>query len=105
MEGCILAWNPRAERIYGWTEAEALKMNIRSLIPKSRREEELAVLKKLSQAEVLKPYRTQRLSKDGRIVEICLTVTSLVNEANEIYAISTIEREIKFENKKKEGYD
>ncbi len=37
MEGHILAWNPMAERMYGWTEAEALKMNISSLIPESQR--------------------------------------------------------------------
>ena len=105
LEGRILAWNPMAERIYGWTETEALKMNISNLIPESRREEELAVLKKLSRSEVLEPYRTQRLSKDGRIVEICLTVTPLVNEAKEVYAISSTEREVKLENKKKGGHD
>ena len=105
MEGRILAWNPMAERMYGWTEAEVLKMNISNLIPKSQRTKELAVLKKLSRAEVLEPYLTQRLSKDGRILKICLTVTSLLNEANEVYAISTTEREIKLENKKKEGHD
>jgi two-component system, chemotaxis family, CheB/CheR fusion protein len=105
MNGHILAWNPMAEMMYGWSEAEALKMNISNLVPESRSKEELVVLKKLSRAEVLKPYRTQRLSKDGRIVEICLTATSLVNEADEVYAISTTEREIKPENMKKEGYE
>ncbi|MDQ1251500.1 MAG: two-component system, chemotaxis family, CheB/CheR fusion protein, partial [Euryarchaeota archaeon] len=105
INGHILAWNPMAERMYGWSEAEALKMNISNLVPESRSKEELSVLKKLSRAEVLKPYRTQRLSKDGRIVEICLTATSLVNEADEVYAISTTEREIKPENMKKEGQE
>ena len=105
MEGHILAWNPKAEKLYGWSEAEALKMNIRSLIPESRKEKELTVLKKLSQAEVLEPYHTQRLRKDGRTVEICLTATALVNEADEVYAISTTEREIKSEDMKKEDHD
>jgi len=105
MEGHILAWNPRAEKIYGWSEAEALTMNIRSLIPASRKEEELATLKKLSRAEVLEPYRTQRLTKDGRIMEVGLNATSLVNEDDEVYAIATTEREIKSENTKKEVYD
>ncbi|RPJ65494.1 MAG: PAS domain S-box protein, partial [Alphaproteobacteria bacterium] len=105
MEGRILAWNPMAERMYGWSEAEALKMNINSLVPESLKAEELDVLKKLSHAEVLEPYRTQRLTKDSRNMEVWLTATSLVNEANVIYAISTIEREIKSENMKKEGHD
>ena len=87
MEGHILAWNPRAEKMYGWSEAEALKMNISSLIPASRKEGELATLKKLSHSEVMEPYRTQRLTRDGRIMDVWLTATSLVNEANEIYAI------------------
>ena len=95
LEGNILAWNPMAERIYGWSAAEALKMKMSSMIPEEQREEELAVLKKLSRAEVLKPYRTRRLTKEGRILNVCMTATSLVNEAGKVYGISTIEREIK----------
>ncbi|HEY3362628.1 MAG TPA: chemotaxis protein CheB [Methanosarcina sp.] len=105
LKGDILAWNPMAERMYGWSEDEALKMNIGSLVPESRKTEELKVLNKLSHDEVLEPYRTQRLTKDGKTIEIWLTATSLVNEANVIYAISTIEREIKSENMKNEGHD
>ncbi|MGB9133731.1 MAG: chemotaxis protein CheB [Methanosarcina sp.] len=105
MEGHILAWNPKAKKMYGWSEAEALKMNISSLVPASRKEGELAALKKLSHAEVLEPYRTQRLTKDGRIVEVGLTATSLVNEAGEVYAIATTERMIKSKNTNKEDHD
>jgi len=46
----------------------------------------------LGRSSVLEPYRTQRLAKDGRIVEIWLTATALVNEAGEVYAIATTER-------------
>ncbi|MDY9927173.1 chemotaxis protein CheB [Methanosarcina sp.] len=105
LEGHITAWNQGAERIYGWSEAEALTMNISSLIPESHKEKELATLKKLNNAAVLEPYRTQRLAKDGRIVEVWLTATSLVNEAGEVYAIATTELEINSGNKKKEGHD
>jgi len=91
--------------MYGWSEAEAQTMNVSSLIPESRKEEELATLKKLSHAEVLEPYRTQRLAKDGRIVEVWLTVTSLVNGVGEAYAIATTEREINSGNTKKEVHD
>ena len=97
LEGRILAWNPGAERMYGWSEAEALAMNIRDLIPEDRREEALAVLRQLSRAEVLEPYRMQRIAKDGRIVEVWLTATALVNESGEVYAIATTERKVQSE--------
>jgi two-component system CheB/CheR fusion protein len=93
MEGRILAWNSGAERIYGWSEAEALVMNIRDLIPESLREEALSMVRHLSLAEVLAPYRMQRVAKDGRIVEVWLTATALVNKAGKVYAIATTERE------------
>ena len=102
LEGHIMAWNPRAEKMYGWSEAEALKMNISSLIPENRKEDELDIVKKLSRAEVLEPYRTERLNKDGRIIKIWLTASSLVNETGEIYAILTTEREIKSRDVRKE---
>ncbi len=105
MEGHILAWNPKAEKIYGWSEDEALAMNIRSLVPEDRKEEELATLKKLSRAEVLEPYHTQRLTKDGRVVDVWLNATSLVNEAGEAYAIATTEREIKPEKWEKKDQE
>jgi two-component system CheB/CheR fusion protein len=105
LEGRILAWNPKAEKMYGWNEGEALKMNIRSLIPENRREGELDTVKRLSRSEVLEPYHTQRLKKDGQIVDIWLTASSLVNEVGEVYAISTTEREIKSTSREKEDND
>jgi len=105
LEGYILAWNPKAEKMYGWSEAEALTMNISSLVPENRKEEEMNTVKRLSRAEVLEPYRTQRFSKDGRIVDIWLTASSLANEAGEVYAIATTEREIKSGKKEEERHD
>ena len=80
--------------MYGWDEAEALAMNFHDLIPGGRREEELAQMRQLGQAEVLEPYRTQRIAKDGRIVEVQLTATALVNQSGKAYAIATTEREM-----------
>jgi two-component system CheB/CheR fusion protein len=94
LEGRILAWNPGAERMYGWNEAEALAMNIRDLVPEGQRQEALAVVRQQGQAGVLEPYRTQRIAKDGRIVEIWLTATALVNDSGDVYAIATTERKI-----------
>jgi two-component system CheB/CheR fusion protein len=98
LNGNILAWNPRAEHMYGWNEAEALKMNISCIVPEERRNEELETLKKLIKAETLKPYRTQRLSKDGGTIDVWLTASSLVDKNNKVYAIATTEREIKHQS-------
>ncbi len=94
LHGRILAWNPGAARMYGWSETDALAMNVRDLVPEGRREEELAVVRRLSRAEVLEPYRSQRLAKNGRIMDVTLTATALVNERGEVYALSTTERGI-----------
>ena len=92
LDGRILAWNPGAERMYGWSEAEALAMNVRDRIPEGLREEALAKAVQLSQAEILEPYRTRRIAKDGTVVEVAMISTALVNEAGQMYAIATTER-------------
>lgn len=92
MDGRILAWNNGAIRMYGWSEAEALTMNVSDRIPEKQRKKELSKLHELSQDEILKPYRTQRLTKQGDTVEIWMTATTLINENGKMYAIATTER-------------
>jgi two-component system CheB/CheR fusion protein len=90
--GKILAWNPSASRIYGWSETEALAMNIRDLMPETDREQALAAFRQQCQGGVLEPQRTQRIAKDGRTVQVSLIASELVNEDGETYAIATTER-------------
>jgi two-component system CheB/CheR fusion protein len=92
LDGRILAWNPAAVKLYGWSESEALEMNIRDLIPETLREEALATIQQLSRAENIEPYRTQRIAKDSTVVEVMITSTALVNETGRMYAIATTER-------------
>ncbi|MCX5998858.1 MAG: PAS domain-containing protein [Chloroflexi bacterium] len=80
-------------RMYGWSESEALAMNIREVTPKAIRGPESALMPKLAQATPVEPFPTQRLAKDGRTVDVWLTATALVNEAGEVYAVATTERE------------
>jgi PAS domain S-box-containing protein len=92
LDGNISAWNPGAVRMYGWSESEALSMNVRDRIPEDRREDAIARTLLLSRATILEPYLTQRMTKDGAIVEIWMTATALVNETGQMYAIATTER-------------
>lgn len=92
LDGRILAWNPGAVRMYGWSEAEALTMTVRERIPAALHAVELNKITQLSQAEIIEPYRTQRLMKDGAAVAVSVTATALMDEAGRMYAIATTER-------------
>ena len=94
LDGRILAWNPGAVRLYGWSETQALAMNVRDRIPAALRGQALATLTQLSKAKIIEPYRTQRLARDGAILEVSMVSTALVNEAGQMYAIATTERAI-----------
>ena len=92
LDGRILAWNPGAVRMYGWSEAEALEMNVRDQIPPALREAAMERVHQLSQSEILEPFRTQRITQNGTVVEVWMTATALLNEAGKMYAIATTER-------------
>jgi len=90
----ILAWNPGAARIYGWSESEALAMSARKRVPPGKAEKEFDMLKKITQDDKIEPFQTQRLTRDGRSLTVWLTASALINEAGEVYAISTTEKAV-----------
>jgi two-component system CheB/CheR fusion protein len=94
LEGRILAWNPAAEQMYGWSEAEALAMNIKDMIPASLRIDYINDIQKLVNSKIISPYTTQRVAKDGQIVQVQLTTTALLDKAGKTYAIATTERKL-----------
>jgi two-component system CheB/CheR fusion protein len=92
LEGRMIAWNPAAERLYGWSEAQALAMNARERIPGNLREGALEQLSRLSRAEVLQPYHTQRLTSGGSVLEVSIISSALLAPTGQMYAIATTER-------------
>lgn len=92
LDGSILAWNPAAVKIYGWTEAEALEMRVQNRIPESKKTEELEMLKKLAHSEIFEPYETQRIAKDGSVINVLLTASVLIDQDGHSYAVATTER-------------
>lgn len=101
-EDRILAWNPGAVKLYGWSESEALAMRICDIVPEGFIAKTSVELRQLSRIDMLKPYPSKRIAKDGRIVEVMLTASLLVNASGEPYAVSTTERAIlKAKNKRK----
>ena len=91
LTGRILAWNPGAVRLYGWSESEALQMSMSERIPEPLRAMTLSQLHQLSQAEILETYETQRLTKAGAVLTVWITATALINETGQVYAVATTE--------------
>ena len=92
LDGRILAFNPAAERSYGWPEAEALAMNIRALVPEPDRDLAVARVQSMASGSGLEPYAARRLARDGRVLDVWLTAAVLVTASGEPYAIATTER-------------
>jgi PAS domain S-box-containing protein len=93
-EGNIKFWNIGAKRIYGYTKTEALKMNIRQVAPKNGRDDALALLKRLREGEKVRSFEAQRLTKDGQLIDVWITVTTLTDEAGNLVAFATTERDV-----------
>ena len=93
LDGRTLAWNPGAQRMYGWTEAQALAMNVRERIPAHRYEQARAQVLRLGRGDTLAPYAAERLTQAGVTVNVQITATALINQAGQVYAIATTEQE------------
>jgi len=68
LEGNIISWNLGAERIYGYKEVEAIKMNISRIIPDHKQDEMISLTKRVVKGENIEFFETQRLTKNNRIL-------------------------------------
>ena len=92
--GRILAWNPGAEKLYGYSETEALSMSFGDLIPEGEREEALKKLESLGKNEKRGELKVERLTREGRIIDVVLTASVLLNEEGRPYAVAATERPV-----------
>ncbi|MGH6843887.1 MAG: PAS domain S-box protein, partial [Methylocella sp.] len=90
----IRTWNPGAERLFGYMAEEVIGKPLTFYIPMDRQDEESDILSRIRRGECIDPYETVRQRKDGSLVEISLTVSSLKNAEDRIIGVSTIARDI-----------
>src|SRR5882757_1088630 len=94
LEGVITSWNPAAERILGYTAEEAVGKNIRMIIPPDRWAEEDDVLARIGRGERVDHFETVRRAKDGRMLNISLTVSPVKDASGKIVGASKVARDI-----------
>src|SRR5688572_12435532 len=94
LNGTITSWNRSAERMFGYTAAEALGQSIRMIIPADRQSEEDMVLARIRANEGLTHFETVRQRKDGRRIPISLTVSPIHDDAGNVIGASKIARDI-----------
>ncbi len=94
LDGVITSWNRAAERLFGWTEQEAVGRHITLIVPEERYAEEEDVLACVARGERVDHFETVRLTKDGRRVEVSITVSPIRDETGRIVGASKIARDI-----------
>ncbi len=94
LDGIIQSWNKGAERMFGYTAVEVLGKPITLIIPPQRHSEEVDILARLRQGDRIEHYETIRVRKDGREVQISLTVSPIKDSAGRIIAVSKIVRDV-----------
>jgi PAS domain S-box-containing protein len=102
LEGIVTSWNKGAERLFGYRAEEIIGQPIARLIPEDRLEEEAEILARLRRGERIDHYETMRRRKDGRLVEVSLTLSPIRDSSGRIIAASKIARDIS-ERKKAEA--
>jgi PAS domain S-box-containing protein len=94
LNGTILSWNAAAERMFGYTAAEAIGQSIRMIIPDVRQSEEDYVLGQIRAGEAVQHYETVRQRKDGSLIPISLTVSPIYDDHGVVIGASKIARDI-----------
>jgi two-component system CheB/CheR fusion protein len=100
--GDVISWNKGAENIYGYTEKEMLGKNISFLAPPGYKEEIFDQLKKLKAGELVTNHETKRIRKDGVIIDISLSLSSIKDKEGNIYGVSAIMHDITEQKKLKQ---
>jgi len=94
LDGIILTWNPAAERIYGYTEAEAVGQHIGILAPPELRDEQIRIVAKLKAGERLDNVETTRIRKDGEKIDVSMSLSPIRDSNGSVVGVAGIVRDI-----------
>jgi PAS domain S-box-containing protein len=94
LEGIITSWNPGAERMFGYSAAEAVGRPMTMVFPPERFAEEVEFLRRLAIGERVEHFETERIRKDGQRLHVSVSLSPLTTQAGAIIGVATIARDI-----------
>lgn len=94
LDGIITSWNDSAERILGYRSEEVIGRHISLIIPPERQDEEPAILGRICRGERVEHFETIRRCKDGRLLELSLTISPVKDRHGRIIGASKVARDI-----------
>src|SRR5262249_14195606 len=94
LDGTITSWNESAERLFGYSEKEIVGQTIRRLIAADRQQEEDEIIARLQRGEVIQSFETVRLTKDGRLIDVSVTISPLRDGRGNLIGASKVARDI-----------
>jgi PAS domain S-box-containing protein len=94
VEGIVTSWNAAAERLYGYSAEEMIGRPISIVIPTERAGEDLEILRLVVSGKDVDHYETQRVTRDGRIIDVSISASPLHDSAGETVGAAVIARDI-----------
>jgi PAS domain S-box-containing protein len=94
LDGIIQSCNAAGERLFGYTAEELIGKPVRILIPPERQSEEDDILARLRRGERIDHFETVRITKDGRRIDISLTISPIRDASGKVIAASKVVRDI-----------
>jgi PAS domain S-box-containing protein len=103
LNGIVTSWNAGAQRMFGYSAGEMIGESITKLLPEDRVHEEKHILARLRAGERIDHYQSKRRRKDGRVIDVSLTVSPIRDGAGNIVGASKIARDITEQKKAEEA--
>jgi PAS domain S-box-containing protein len=94
LDGTITGWNGAAERLFGFSAAEALGRNVNIIVPPDRRDEVRNIIERTRRGEPIEHFETSRVRKDGSAVDVSLSISPIRSVSGEVVGISKAARDI-----------
>lgn len=94
LDGIITSWNAGAEKLFGYSAAEAVGQHVSIVIPSDRLTEENNIIRQLREGKSIEHFETFRRHKDGREIEVSLTVSPILDSSGKIIGASKVARDM-----------